>query len=96
MKHTFDVTISQHDADVALRRFLFREAGWSMLFAVLFCLTCVVYDGLNGGIGILGIVIITVLLLLVITYVASVRNPSKATGDAFKALGWFSNFVSAR
>ncbi|MDC0276476.1 YcxB family protein [Verrucomicrobiales bacterium] len=86
MKHTFNVTVSQHDADVTLRRFLFRGAGWGLLFAVLFCIAYVIHDGLNGGIGALGIVIITVLFLLVTTYVAAFAIRRKQTAELLKRL----------
>lgn len=71
MEHTFDVRVSQRDADTALRRFILRGAGWGAVVAVVLCLAYVVHDLSDGGISHLGVAILTLILILGIGYTAA-------------------------
>ena len=86
MEHTFNITVSQRDADVALRRFIFREAGWATLIAASLCLGYIVYDSLIGDIGHLSIAIISLLLLMVIVYCGGFIIRRKQTASLLKRL----------
>jgi len=87
MEHTFNITVSQHDADLALRRFIFRGAGWSTLVAAILCIAYVTYDALNGGIGHLGVAILTLLLLLVVVYAVAFATRRKQMAELLRSLG---------
>lgn len=87
MNHTFDVTVSKHHADVALRRFIFRGLGWSTFVAAALCIAYIIYDGATGGMGYLSIVIITVLLLLALVYAVLVVSRRKQMAQLLKRLG---------
>ena len=64
-RHEFDVRVTPEDALLALRRFLFRNCGWSTPFAVAFVIAYAIYDYYDGGLGWLGyFTIATVVLLL--------------------------------
>lgn len=87
MKYTFDVRVSQCDADIALRRFIFREAGWGTIVAVVLCLAFVVYDISDGGIGHLGVAVLTLLSVLALVYLVAFVTRRKQMGDLLRRLG---------
>ena len=87
MKHTFEVRVSQRDADIALRRFIFRGAGWGTLVASALCLAFVLYDISDGGIGRLGVAILTLLSILALFYVVAFMTRRKQMTDLLRRLG---------
>lgn len=87
MKYTFDVTVSQEDADVALRRFVLRGLGWSTLLAFVLCFAYLVYDVVMGGIGLLSVVVITLFLVLLVVYVVLIRARRKQMAGLLERLG---------
>ena len=87
MEHTFDVRVSQRDADTALRRFIFRGAGWGTLVAAILCLAYVAYDFSDGALGYLGIGIIALLLILILVYVAAFVTRKKQMTELLRKIG---------
>ncbi len=87
MKYTFDVRVSQRDADIALRRFIFRDAGWGTIIAGVLCLAFVVYDTSDGGIGRLGVTILTLLSILALVYLVAFVTRRKQMVELLRRLG---------
>lgn len=87
VEYTFNVRVSQRDADIALRRFIFRGAGWGTLIAAILCLTFVMYDIADGGIGRLGVANLTLLLILAIVYVVAFVVRRNQMADLLRRLG---------
>lgn len=87
MEHTFDVRVSQRDADAALRRFILRGAGWGTAVAVVLCLAYVVHDISDGAISHLGVAILTLILILGIGCIAACIVRKRQMADLLDRLG---------
>ena len=87
MKHTFEVTVSQGDADIALRRFIVRGAGWSTVLVFALGVAYIVYEALTSGIGYVGVVMITLLGMLMVCYVAAIIIRRKQMTELLSKLG---------
>ncbi|MGI9243213.1 MAG: hypothetical protein ACR2RV_20615 [Verrucomicrobiales bacterium] len=87
MEHSFDVRVSQRDADIALRRFILRSAGWGTLVAAALCIAFIVYDVSDGGIGPLGIGILTLLSIFALVYAVGFFTRRKQMADLLRRLG---------
>ncbi len=87
MEHTFDIKVSQQDADTALRRFILRDAGWGTLVAAILCMVYVAYDSSDGNLGYLGIGIIALLLILILVYIAAFVTRKKQMAELLRKIG---------
>lgn len=87
MEHTFQVRVSQRDADIALRRFLLRQAGWGSLACAALCLAFVGYDWSDGVLSGLGIVVLTVMALLGAAYGAAYVIRRRQTAELLNKIG---------
>lgn len=67
--HRFDIHVTPGQADLALRRFLLRQAGIGSLVAALFCLVIVVLDARDGALDPMSIVLLTLFAVLLFLYV---------------------------
>ena len=87
MPYTFDIHVSQKDADLALRRFIFREAGLGLLIAILVCIGYITYDLADGSLSIIGVVILTILFILAIIYTVAIVSRRKQMKELLERLG---------
>ena len=87
MEYTFDVRVSQRDADIALRRYILRGAGWGTAFAATICLAYIAYDSADGSLGYESIVTITILLLLVFVYVMAFVTRKRQMSELLRKIG---------
>ena len=87
MEHTFDVKVSQRDADTALRRFILRGAGWGSVMAVVLCLAYVAHDFSDGDISHLGVAILTLILILGLGYIAAYVVRRRQMADLLDRIG---------
>ena len=87
MTHSFDIHVSQKDADLALRRFLLREAGIGMLIATLVSTAYIIYDLLDGDLGRISIVILTVLSIFITVYIIAIFARRKQMKELLAKLG---------
>ncbi len=87
MEHTFDVRVSQRDADTALRRFILRGAGWGAVVAVVLCLAYVAHDFTDGDISHLGVAILTLILFLGLGYIAAYVVRRRQMADLLNRIG---------
>ena len=86
MIQPFNVDVSQHHADTALRRFIVRGLGWGPFAAMVLCLAYVVHDTVTSGLGRLGLVIVTMLVLLVAIYAALITRRRSQMAALLKRL----------
>tara|TARA_R110000850_G_scaffold25755_16_gene74001 strand:- start:815 stop:1324 length:510 start_codon:yes stop_codon:yes gene_type:complete len=87
MEYEFDVTVSERDAEVALRRFIFRGAGWGTLVAAVCCIGYVVYDFSAAEVGLFSVAIMVLLGLLVLVFLAAWFVRRRQMADLLKRLG---------
>ena len=87
MKHAFDVRVSQRDAEIALRRFLFRSEGWGTILACALCFGFVVFDVSDGSLGRLGFANLTLLLILALFYLVAFVTRRNQMTDLMRKLG---------
>lgn len=87
MEYTFDVYVTQRDANVALRRFIGRGAGWRSLIGAVLLVCYVGHDTWDGEIGYLSVAFLMLLLSLIGVYVAGFLIRRRQVTELLHRLG---------